>query len=93
MRNSLVLTAAVLSLAWAAPATAQMCGGGQPLGSTVGAAAGGMCGMPSRPVADDPMAAPGTPAQKQASSGCACCRTMAMMQGPAHTMPETPRPQ
>ena len=55
MRNSLALTATVLALAWAAPASAQMCGG-----STTGATAsaqhtgGGTCGMmggAARPVA------------------------------------------
>ena len=50
MRQSLALTATVLALAWAAPASAQMCGAGQTTGSTASAPAGGgmMCGMGAR---------------------------------------------
>ena len=47
------LTATVLAVAWAAPASAQMCGAGQTTGSTASAPAGGgmMCGMGARPTA------------------------------------------
>ena len=83
MRSTLALTATVLALAWAAPASAQMCGGSP---STTGASAttaggGMMCGMGQR-AATDPMAEPSTPSQGQrAAGGCPCCRNMAMMQG------------
>ncbi len=81
MRSSLALTATVLSLAWAVPASAQMCGAAPATGSTASASAsGGMCGM-MRPVATDPMVTPSTPSQGQATGGCPCCRNMAMMQG------------
>ena len=105
MRSSLALTATVLSLAWAVPASAQMCGGTPATGSTASApASGGMCGM-MRPAATDPTAAPSAPSQGQATGGCPCCRNMAgMMRGgqsgggmnmPGHSMPgmELPKPQ
>ena len=81
MRHSLALTATVLALAWAAPANAQMCGGGQTTGSIAStpASGGGMCGSMSRAAATDPMASPNPQAQQ--AGGCACCRNMAMMQG------------
>jgi hypothetical protein len=84
MRHSLALTATVLALAWAAPASAQMCGGGQTTGSTATAPAPGggmMCGMMGRAAASHPMAEPSTPSQAQRAGGCPCCRNMAMMQG------------
>src|SRR5215203_4347513 len=83
MRHALALSATVLVLAWAAPASAQMCGGSP---STTGATAsapagGGMCGMRGRSAqASDPMATP-APQQSQRAGGCACCRNMAMTQG------------
>jgi hypothetical protein len=81
MRSSLVLTATVLSLAWAVPASAQMCGAAPATGSTASApTSSGMCGM-MRPAATDPSTAPSTPPQGQAAGGCSCCRNMAMMQG------------
>jgi hypothetical protein len=84
MRNSLALTATVLALAWAAPASAQMCGGSP---STTGATAsapagGGMCGMMGRSAqASDPMATPSPQQGQRAAGGCPCCGRMAMMQG------------
>lgn len=81
MRHSLALTAALAALAWAAPASAQMCGGSP---STTGATAngGGMCGMTGRSAtASDPMASPGQQQGQRAAGGCPCCRNMAMMQG------------
>ena len=81
MRSSLALTATVLSLAWAVPASAQMCGAAPATGSTASApTSSGMCGM-MRPAATDPSTAPSTPPQGQAAGGCPCCRNMAMMQG------------
>jgi hypothetical protein len=81
MRSSLALTATVLSLAWAVPASTQMCGAAPATGSIASApASGGMCGM-MRPVATNPTTAPSTPSQAQATGGCPCCRNMAMMQG------------
>lgn len=80
MRTTLALTATLLTLAWVAPASAQMCGSAPAAGSTAStSASGGMCGM-MRPAATDPMAVPNTPAQAQAPGGCSCCREMAMMQ-------------
>jgi hypothetical protein len=84
MRQSLALTATLLALAWAAPASAQMCGG-QTTGSTAVAPATdggtGMCGMMRRSAtATDPMASP-SPQQGQRAGGCPCCSRMAMMQG------------
>ena len=82
MRHALALSATVLALAWAAPASAQMCGGSP---STTGATAsaptgGGMCGMMGRSAqASDPMATPAP--QQERARGCGCCRNMAMMQG------------
>jgi hypothetical protein len=85
MRHSLALTAAVLALAWAAPASAQMCGSGQTTGSTASAPATGgamMCGMGARPsAATDPMSETRAPSQQSAQGGCPCCRMMAMMGG------------
>jgi hypothetical protein len=86
MRQSLALTATVLALAWAAPASAQMCGAGQTTGSTASAStpAGGgmMCGMGARPAAaTDPMTETRSPSQQSAQGGCPCCRHMAMMGG------------
>jgi hypothetical protein len=84
MRHALALTATVLALAWAAPASAQMCGGSP---STTGATAsaqagGGMCGMMGRSAqASDPMATPSPQQGQRAAGGCPCCRMMAMMQG------------
>jgi hypothetical protein len=85
MRSTLALTATVLVLAWAAPASAQMCGGGQATGATASAstpATGGgmMCGMGQR-AATDPMTETRSPSQQSAQGGCPCCRHMAMMQG------------
>ncbi len=85
MRSTLALTATVLALAWAAPASAQTCGGSpSTIGATASAPATGggmMCGMGQR-AATDPMAEPSTPSQGQrAAGGCPCCRNMAMMQG------------
>jgi hypothetical protein len=84
MRHALALSATVLALAWAAPASAQMCGGSP---STTGATAsapagGGMCGMMGRSAqASDPMATPSPQPGQRAAGGCPCCRMMAMMQG------------
>ena len=82
MRSSLALTS-VLALAWAVPASAQMCGSGQATGATASASGGGMmCGMGARPAATDPMAEIRPPSQQSAQQGgCPCCRNMAMMQG------------
>ena len=81
MRSSLALTATVLSLAWAVPASAQMCGAAPTTGSTASApASGSMCGS-MRPAATDPVTAPSPPSQGQVTGGCPCCRNMAMMQG------------
>lgn len=83
MRHNLALTATVLALAWAAPASAQMCGGGQTTGSTASVQSGGgmMCGMTGQRAATDPMAETRSPSQQSAQGGCPCCRHMAMMQG------------
>jgi len=84
MRHALALSATVLALAWAAPASAQMCGGSP---STTGATAsaptgGGMCGMMGRSAqASDPMATPSPQQGQRAAGGCLCCGRMAMMQG------------
>jgi hypothetical protein len=86
MRSTLALTATVLTLAWAAPASAQMCGGSP---STTGATAstptsgGMMCGMGQRAAATDPMSETRSPSQQSAQGGmgCPCCRQMAMMPG------------
>jgi hypothetical protein len=93
MRISVLVAVTALSLAWIAPASAQMCGAPQAAGSTTSATAGGMCGTPARPVAEAPMSMPNAPAQSQAAGGCSCCRQMAMMQSQPHAMPEAPRPQ
>jgi hypothetical protein len=84
MRHALALSATVLAFAWAAPASAQMCGGSP---STTGATAtaptgGGMCGMMGRSAqASDPMATPSPQQGQRAVGGCPCCGRMAMMQG------------
>jgi hypothetical protein len=84
MRNSLALTATVLALAWAAPASA-MCGGSPSTTGTTASTSGGgmMCGMGQRAAATDPMSETRSPSQQgaQAGMGCPCCRNMAMMQG------------
>jgi hypothetical protein len=84
MRSTLALTATVLALAWAAPASAQMCGG-QTTGSTAsaGTPAGGggmMCGVGQR-APTDPMTETPSASRQSAQGGCPCCRQMAMMQG------------
>ena len=84
MRNSLALTATVLALAWAAPASAQMCGGttGATASANTPAAGGGMMCGAARPVAaTDPMTETRSPSQQSAQGGCLCCRHMAMMGG------------
>jgi hypothetical protein len=83
MRHSLALTATVLAIAWAAPASAQMCGGSTTTGATATApAGGGMCGMMGRSAqASDPMATPSPQQGQRAAGGCPCCGRMAMMQG------------
>jgi hypothetical protein len=79
MRTPIALTVTVLSLAWAAPAGAQMCGG-QTTGST--ASTGMMCGMMNNAATSAPTTAPSTsPPAQSAAGGCPCCRNMAMMQG------------
>jgi hypothetical protein len=72
MRISLVLTAAGLALAWAAPANAQMCGPGQTTGSTA-STPGQTGGMGC------PMMRPSAGADAEQRSGM--CPMMAMMMG------------
>src|SRR5688500_15925254 len=79
MRGLLSASAIALVAAFAAPASAQMCGGGQMTVQAQGQSGGmGMCGMG---VAAAPVA--GQQAQTQQSGMCGCCQRMAMMQAPA----------
>ena len=84
MRHALALSATILALAWAAPASARMCGGSP---NTTGAiasapAGGGMCGMMGRSAqTSDPMTSPSPQQGQRAAGGCPCCGRMAMMQG------------
>ena len=97
MRTAALTVLAIFALA--APASAQMCGGGQQAqasGNTM--SSGMMCGA-SQAAVDDPMA--DKPAAKpQASGMCPCCQRMSMMRGGMgggmpHNMPgmEAPKPQ
>jgi hypothetical protein len=79
MRATLVIGAfALFSLT--APASAQMCGGGQQTQNSSSAKGGMMCGAAKE--ADDPMADKSTAPKAQRMGGmCACCGKMAMMGG------------
>jgi hypothetical protein len=94
MRILLSTSALALVLAFAAPASAQMCGGGNvgqapvtagPTAQSSGMAGMGMCGgmvgeRQQVPTAEEMLE--GKPAKPQQSAGmCACCRNMAMMRG------------
>lgn len=81
MRYAFALMATLLSLAWATPATAQMCGAAKTDGAAANAATGGMCGASNRATGADQTPEMQTPAQKSAQGGCSCCRDMAMMHG------------
>jgi hypothetical protein len=95
MRILLSTSALALVLGFAAPASAQMCGGGNvgqapataqsgPTAQSSGMAGMGMCGgmMGQRqqvPTAEEMLE--GKTAKPQQSAMCACCRNMAMMRG------------
>ena len=79
MRGLLLLAAVIFAGAGSNPALAQMCGGAQTTAQAQSAASNSMCAMGA-------MAAPAAGQQQtqaQPSSGCSCCKNMAMMQEPA----------
>jgi hypothetical protein len=84
MRSTLALTATVLALAWASPASAQMCGG-QTTGATASAstpATGGgamMCGASRSTASADPMDETRPPSQQGQRQSM--CPMMAMTMG------------
>jgi hypothetical protein len=72
MRALLAFSTVALFAAFSAPASAQMCGGGQAQASS-----GGMCGgMKAETVAP----AAGEQQTDAKKSGCPCCQNMALMQ-------------
>ena len=80
----MMLAAVALTALGTAPAVAQGCG---MTGQGASAAGGGM--MCSRPMATQAQVTAPQPGQ-QTSSGCACCRKMAMMQHPMPVMQPIP---
>ena len=79
MRSVITLGALSLGLLFAAPASAQMCGGSGQAGATVSGA--GMCGGTGGMAAQAPGATPDQSTPQQTGM-CGCCRNMAMMMGP-----------